>query len=333
LAWLALLIAAAVRYSFNIYDIHGRLLYPALAPIGVVLVLGLSGWPRPRWVLGGALAITLALAVLAPFAIIRPAYARPLVSTLPDGAITTSTQFDGVELIGYQLKTDRVKRGEPIEVMTFWRKTTASAVSPSGIIALLTPSGQTAGRSEVLLGTAAYPAEAWQSGDIVATRFVVPTQTERPTVATARLQVGDQTADLSRVTVWADRACDTDRAVDVAFGDVIKLIGYRIQESTVIGVPPRIVLCWQALNPMAQDYTVFVHVPAPTGMVSGDAQPLGGNYPTSAWLPGDIIEDAYPLPAVAGWKIPRASIGLYRLDTGERLPIDGTNATEYELTR
>jgi hypothetical protein len=29
LVWLGLLIAAAVRYSFNIYDIHGRLLYPA----------------------------------------------------------------------------------------------------------------------------------------------------------------------------------------------------------------------------------------------------------------------------------------------------------------
>jgi hypothetical protein len=32
-------------------------------------------------------------------------------------------------------------------------------------------------------------------------------------------------------------------------------------------------------------------------------------------------------------KIPRASIGLYRLDTGERLPIDGTGATEFELTK
>ena len=32
-------------------------------------------------------------------------------------------------------------------------------------------------------------------------------------------------------------------------------------------------------------------------------------------------------------KIPQASIGLYRLDTGERLPIDGTNATEFELIK
>ena len=84
LIWLGLFIATAVRYSFNIYDIHGRLLYPALAPIGVLLVLGLSGWPKPKWVMGIALAIIISIAVLAPFVIIQPAYARPIVSVLPD---------------------------------------------------------------------------------------------------------------------------------------------------------------------------------------------------------------------------------------------------------
>ena len=93
LIWLGLLIATAVRYSFNIYDIHGRLLYPALAPIGVMLVLGLSGWPKPKWVMGIALAIIISITVVAPFVIIQPAYARPIVSALPDGAIKTSAQF------------------------------------------------------------------------------------------------------------------------------------------------------------------------------------------------------------------------------------------------
>jgi hypothetical protein len=87
LAWLALLIATAVRYAFNIYDIHGRLLYPALAPIGVMLTLGLSGWPKPKWAMGIVLAILMSVAVLAPLVIIQPAYARPIVSALPDGAI------------------------------------------------------------------------------------------------------------------------------------------------------------------------------------------------------------------------------------------------------
>ena len=329
LIWLGVLIATVVRYSFNIYDIHGRLLYPALAPIGVVLVLGLSGWPKPKWVMGIALAIIISITVVAPFAIIQPAYARPIVSALPDGAIKTSAQFGAVELIGYQVKLDRVKMGEPIEVVTYWRKSVADAASPSGVMALLTPDGQIVGRSEVLLGSDAYPGEVWQSGEIVATHFRVPTQTDRPTVATAQLLVDDQSVEVGRVVVWADRACEIDHEADVTFGGSIKLIGYRIEE----GAAPRVVLCWQSIMPMPFDYTVFVHVPGDSGVISGDGQPVGGNYPTSVWQTGQVIEDVHLLPVDRELKIPNASIGLYRLDTGERLPIDGTNATEFELTK
>jgi hypothetical protein len=60
---------------------------------------------------------------------------------------------------------------------------------------------------------------------------------------------------------------------------------------------------------------------------------VGGNYPTSAWQPGDVVEDVHLLPVSGDLKIPRGSIGLYRLDTGERLSIDGTSATEFELTK
>ena len=331
LTWLALLIATAVRYSFNIYDIHGRLLYPALAPIGVVLVVGLSGWPQPRWVLGSALALTLVIAVLAPFAIIQPAYARPLVSALPGGVIKTSAQLGGVELIGYQAGPSRVKAGEPLEVATYWRAAAADAAPSSGVMALISPDGQVVGRSEQWLGSDAYPADVWQSGEIVVTRFRVPTQTEHPTVAAVQLTAGDQAAsiDLGRVVVFTDRACATDRAVEVTFGGAIKLIGYRLVE----GPAPRVVLCWRALKPTQVDYTVFVHVPGESSVIGGDAQPVGGNYPTSAWQPGEVIEDVHLLPAGSAMKIPRASIGLYRLDTGERLPIDGTGATEFELTK
>ncbi|NTU62848.1 MAG: phospholipid carrier-dependent glycosyltransferase [Chloroflexi bacterium] len=331
LAWLGLLIATAVRYSFNIYDIHGRLLYPALAPIGVMLALGLSGWPKPKWVTGIALAIIMSIAVIAPLAIIQPAYARPIVSALPAEAVTTFVQFGQVELIGYRVKNDRMKAGEPIEVVTYWRRSAAGSSAPTGVVALIAPDGQIVGRAEMLLGTDAYPAEVWQDGEIVVTRFRVPTQTHRPTVAAAQLSVGDQAIDLGRVAVWADRPCDAyaDRAADVTFGGSIKLIGYRIEAGAV----PRVVLCWQSIKPTPFDYTVFVHVPDGGEVISGDGQPVGGNYPTSVWQAGQVIEDAHPLPAGSELKIPRASIGLYRLDTGERLPVDGTDLTEFELVK
>jgi 4-amino-4-deoxy-L-arabinose transferase-like glycosyltransferase len=329
LIWLGLLIATAVRYSFNIYDIHGRLLYPALAPIGMMLALGLSGWPKPKWVTGIALTIIMSIAVIAPLVIIEPAYARPIVSALPAAVIKNSVKLGEVELLGYQMNTDRVKSGEPIEVVTYWRKSVADAVSPSGVMALVSPDGQIAGRSEMLLGSDAYPGEVWQPGEIVTTRFRVPTQANRPTVAMAQLHLGAQAVDVGRVAVWADRVCEIDQTADVTFGGAIKLIGYRIEE----GVTPQVVLCWQAIKPTPVDYTVFVHVPGGSGVISGDSQPVGGNFPTSVWQPGAVIEDVHPLPANGDLKVPQASIGFYRLDTGERLPIDGTGATEFELVK
>jgi len=183
----------------------------------------------------------------------------------------------------------------------------------------------------MLLGTDAYPRAVWQPNEIVVTRFQVPTNSDSPVIANIRLDVPPyaEAVALGRVTVMPSRACATDRVADATFDGSIKLIGYRIEE----GATPRIVLCWQALKSTPIDYTVFVHVPSDTGMIGGDGQPVSGNYPTSVWQPGQVIEDVHSLPAGSVLKIPSAAIGLYRLDTGERLPIDGTGATEFELIK
>ena len=119
----------------------------------------------------------------------------------------------------------------------------------------------------------------------------------------------------------------------MTYGGSLKLTGYRLEQSTVVGVPARVVLCWAALKPTRVDYTVFVHVTAATGdAFTSDAQPRGGTYPTSAWVVGEQIEDGHPLPAVAGLVIQRVSVGLYRLDTGERLAMDGSNDTEFVVS-
>jgi hypothetical protein len=75
---------------------------------------------------------------------------------------------------------------------------------------------------------------------------------------------------------------------------------------------------------------VFVHAVDSQGVLNNaDSQPRGGDSPTSVWQIGDKVKDIYRLPADTR----QISIGLYRLDTGERLPIDGTNSTEYELIK
>ncbi len=338
LAWLVLLIATAVRYSFNIYDIHGRLLYPALSVIGVVLALGLSGWPKSKWVMSGALAILLSLGVLAPFVLIQPAYARPVVSELPDGVTKTSAKFGEVELIGYEVRPDQIRSGDEVQVTTYWRRAQPPTDNTSfhADIALLSlNSGEALGHNESIIGSDAYPSWAWQPTDIVASKTHFPAEVYASAVGEMWLSVRDETAKLipssggnavglGRVIVRSTHACQQPlTSSNVIFGGSIELVGYRFVDTFLE-------LCWQSLKPVTTDYTVFVHALNEQGApLAADSQPRNGKYPTSAWLVGEQIADGHVLTDTAK----QISIGLYRLDTGERLPIDGTTLTEYELIK
>jgi hypothetical protein len=349
LAWLGLLIATAVRYSFNIYDIHGRLLYPALAPIGVMLVLGLSGWPKPKWAMGIALAISMSIAVIVPLAIIQPAYARPIVSMLPDGVINTSAQFDGVELIGYQVKNDRVKTGEPIELVTYWQRSPSTVLAEEKTLRAVVNlseigTGKSLGHGEAALGNDIYPSWAWSLNEIVATHVRFMAGANSSAVGEVQLGVrGDSTAlipsaqgetiDLGRVAVQTPEACNRIWSIDATYGDIIKLIGYRIEPSNAIDTPGHIVLCWELIKPTPVDYTVFVHVTDARGdMHMADSQPRDGTFPTSAWQTGEWSEDSHLIPQTVELPLKQIAVGLYRLESGERLPISGTTQTEFIIT-
>ena len=82
---------------------------------------------------------------------------------------------------------------------------------------------------------------------------------------------------------------------------------------------------WQAQVPLAQDYSVFVHVDDAAGrtVVQADAGVTGGLFPMYEWEPGDLIVDrravALPTDLPAGWY--RLNVGLYEPPAGDRLPV------------
>ena len=93
------------------------------------------------------------------------------------------------------------------------------------------------------------------------------------------------------------------------------------------GATPRLWLYWQATRPIERDYTVFIHVLDAQGnkWSQRDSWPGNGKLPTSAWRPGALILDEQPVYVnVDG---PREGyyllLGLYDLETGQRLLIDG----------
>jgi hypothetical protein len=92
-------------------------------------------------------------------------------------------------------------------------------------------------------------------------------------------------------------------------------------------------LYWQANTPLANDYTVFVHLRAADGFVrsQADSPPVSGHYPTPQWQPGEIIQDIHPLPPGEDFgQVDHLAIGLYEPSAGERLPVFGPEGTPLE---
>ncbi len=112
----------------------------------------------------------------------------------------------------------------------------------------------------------------------------------------------------------------------VNFDNQILLNQARLNATTVgPGGSVSLDLEWQALRAVAPDYTVFVHLLGPDGLVHGqiDRWPVSGTRATSGWAPGERIADPYviQLPADAPAGDYQVEIGLYLLSTSERLSV------------
>jgi hypothetical protein len=130
-------------------------------------------------------------------------------------------------------------------------------------------------------------------------------------------------------TGWSATALP-DHPLEATFGEAARLLGYSLDADVVApGDDASLTLYWQALAPLANDYTVFTHLlgdPHPaTGspvLTGQDSQPDGGHFPTTAWQPGQVILDVHPL-AIPGDIPPgeyQLEAGLYLLATLARLP-------------
>jgi hypothetical protein len=125
---------------------------------------------------------------------------------------------------------------------------------------------------------------------------------------------------------------DVTTVVPFTLGDQIRLLGYRLEESsTTPGNYFRLLLYWEALTEMSGDYTVFVHLVDDSGRTwaQGDSIPMNGMYPTWAWLQGEIVEDEHLIPLEA--TVPPGSyhlaVGIYELDTLSRLEVTDPEGT------
>ncbi|MBC7315639.1 MAG: hypothetical protein H5T70_04380, partial [Chloroflexi bacterium] len=117
-----------------------------------------------------------------------------------------------------------------------------------------------------------------------------------------------------------------ETADDAHWGGAISLLGHDLALCPG-GTNPCVALTlhWQAQERMETSYTVFVHLVDDQERIWGqvDRIPLEGTYPTSAWLPGEVVSDRY----LVFWREDapegeyRVAVGLYDLESGRRLAL------------
>ncbi len=122
---------------------------------------------------------------------------------------------------------------------------------------------------------------------------------------------------LGRVEARRFASPEVDERLSANFGGQLQLVGYTFETST-----SRLSLVWQAAPRAWADYTVFVHVVDAAGnrLAGNDAQP---SVPTSQWARGEVVIDerVVPIPDDVPPGDYGVVVGIYRADTGERLPL------------
>lgn len=87
------------------------------------------------------------------------------------------------------------------------------------------------------------------------------------------------------------------KSVNAKFGNAFVLSAFLMPDKFRGGDSFTLTVYWQSIAKTDKDYTMFVHVLDANGKVVAqiDAQPRGGNYPTSIWDAGESIREDYVL--------------------------------------
>jgi len=134
-------------------------------------------------------------------------------------------------------------------------------------------------------------------------------------------------ADLSLYVMRpASAEAGVEHPLRLNLGQQVQLQGYSLSANQVApGDTLLLTLYWQALSPIPERYTVFTHLLDANKQIQAqvDSEPQGGGLTTDRWTVGQIVQDNYAL-TVADDAPPGPhvlEVGMYRLETMERLPV------------
>lgn len=132
--------------------------------------------------------------------------------------------------------------------------------------------------------------------------------------------------------LWALRSPVPTRRIEARLDGKVRLLGYDAPRRARAGERLPIMLYWQPMAAIDHHYNVFVHVEVPGQPIwaQSDGIPGCGSMPTTVWESGATVIDGHSLslhPSTPPGTYPLL-VGLYDPMTGERLRVEGRNASE-----
>jgi hypothetical protein len=257
---------------------------------------------------------------------------------------------DAVQLVGYDRAPRTPRPGETLQVGLYWQALRPLDAEYHTFVHLLDAQGSKVAQSDRQPGGIYYPTTLWQPGERLRDDHLLnlpdgtPPGVYRLLVGMYALSSDGTLLPLDEPLVAGEVAVKEmvqtlpsafEYAVEANFGGQIELLGYdAARHDGMLDVT----LQWRCLRPSALDYTVFIHLQDPGGntIAQADGQPQNGAYPTSIWDAGEVVPDPHTLSLPP--ELPpgdyRLWVGLYRLETGERLQVvGGADSVELGLVK
>jgi hypothetical protein len=257
---------------------------------------------------------------------------------------------DRFEIVGWNISQEQAVPGDVLAIDLFMRMP-----DPEGIEAqqYYLPWARLGDTTYHFTTDSRFHTPWWQPGEIVGERFLLPVPwQDGPGSYPLRvgvwhggeamaLQGGQDLAVLSEIEIEPARWVPTQRTLDRSLGSVngeillrgARVDGHRVAAETRLTLRPgralRVVLDWESLRPIEENYTVFVQLLDAGFQVRAqdDITPLGGSAPTLLWFPrwrrGTRIVDTHVLqiPAdLAPGEYPLV-VGMYGFSTHKRAQI------------
>ncbi len=250
----------------------------------------------------------------------------PAVQLIPQPA---DQAIGAMRLTGYAAEPILIRPGAPIRIRLDWAKpgTPAARVTAS----LIGPQGHV-----IATDSRGYDMETWPAtgGSVYHTLVAGPDMPPGRYRATITVETDGGSGQMT-VGAWKSPLATVNLPPELTtrparFGEAIDLLGYTLKSARPrLGDAVHLTLYWRSQQPVEDDYTVFVHIEDDSGrlVLAADSQPRLGDYPTSIWSPGEVIDDPHTvrIPGDMAAGTYHVIIGWYLLDSGERLAVDGAD--------